>query len=211
MFAPWKKSYDQPKQHTKKQRHHFANKVCIIKAMIFPVVMYRCESWTIKTAESPRTFELWCLRRLLRHPWTARKSNQSTVKKSILNIHWKTDAEAVISILWSPDGKNWLTGKSHSLMLGKTEGRRRRGQQRTRWLDGITYSMVMNLVKGREAWRAAVHRVAKSQTWLSDWTTRNWNLNIYVYTLMRYSHKHSKSILKSYNTSSGNLLTFVQR
>ena len=89
MFAPWKKSYDQPKQHTKKQRHHFANKVCIIKAMIFPVVMYRCESWTIKTAESPRTFELWCLRRLLRHPWTARKSNQSTVKKSILNIHWK--------------------------------------------------------------------------------------------------------------------------
>jgi len=91
MLAPWKKSYDQPIQHTKKQRHYFADKgLTKVKARVFPVVIYGCESWTIKKAEHRRidAFELWCWRRLLKVPWTARRSNQSTLKK-ILNIHWK--------------------------------------------------------------------------------------------------------------------------
>ena len=91
-LAPWKKSYDQPRQHIKKQRHYFANKgLCLVKAMVFPVVRYGCESWTIKKAERQRidAFELWCWRRLLRVPWTARRSNQSIQRKSVLNIHWK--------------------------------------------------------------------------------------------------------------------------
>ena len=84
-------SYDQPRQHIKKQRHYFVNKVCLVKAMVFPVVMYGCESWTIKKAESQRidAFELWCWRRLLRVPWTARRSNQSILKEISPNIHWK--------------------------------------------------------------------------------------------------------------------------
>ena len=92
MLTPWKESYDQPRQHIEKQRHYFANKVCLVKAMVFPVVMYGCESWSIiKKAECRRidAFELWCWRRLLRVPWTARRSNQSILKESVLNIHWK--------------------------------------------------------------------------------------------------------------------------
>ena len=113
MFAPWKKNYDQPRQHIKKQRHYFSTKVCLVKAMVFPVVMYGCESWTIKKAEGRRidAFKLWCWRRLLRVPWTARRSNQSILKKSIWIFTGRTDAEAVIPILWPPDGKNWLVGK----------------------------------------------------------------------------------------------------
>ena len=90
-LAPWKKSSDQPRQHIKKQRHDFAIKVHLVKATVFPVVMYGCKSWTIKKAEHQRidAFELWCWRRLLRVPWTARRSNQSILKESVLNIHWK--------------------------------------------------------------------------------------------------------------------------
>ena len=91
MLTPWKESYGLPRQHIKKQRHYFANKCCLIKPMVFPVVMYGCKSWTIKKAECWRidVFELWCWRRLLRVPWTARRSNQSILRKSVLNIHWK--------------------------------------------------------------------------------------------------------------------------
>ena len=110
MLAPWKKSYDQPRQHIKKNRDiTLLTKVCIVKAMVFPVVVYRYESWTIKKAEHRTTdaFELWCWRRLLRVPWTARRSNQSILKEISPEYSMgRTDAEAEIPILWPPDVKN---------------------------------------------------------------------------------------------------------
>ena len=109
MRNPWKESYDQPRQHIKKQSHYFVNKVRLLKAMVFPVVTYGCESWTIKKAERQRidAFELWCWRRLLRIPWTARKANQSILKEISPGCFiGRTDAEAETPILWPPDAKN---------------------------------------------------------------------------------------------------------
>ena len=159
-------------------------KVHPVKAMIFPVVMYGCESWTVKKAERWRidAFELWCWRRFLRVPWTARRSNQSILKEispgiSSEGMMLKLKLQYFGHLMWRVDSLE------KTLMLGGIGGRRRRGWQRIRWLDGITDSMdvslsvLQELVLDRKAGSAAIHEVAKSQTRLSDWTELNgtWN------------------------------------
>ena len=144
MLAPWKKSDDQPRQHIKKQDITLPTKVRLVKAMVFPVVMYGCQSWTIKKAEHQRidAFELWCWRSLLRVPWTARRSNQSILKEISPEYSFQ-------GLMLKLQNFGHPMGRVHSfektLMLGKIEGGRRRGQQRMRWLNGITNSTAMNL------------------------------------------------------------------
>ena len=152
--------------------------------MVFPVVMYECDSWTIKKAEHQRidAFELWCWRRLLRVPWTTERSNQSILKEinpecSLEGLMLKLKLQYFDHLMWRTDPLE------KTLMLWKAEGRKRRGWQRMKWLDGITDSIDMSLSRLQESvidwetWCATVHRVTKSQTRLSDWTELNWNLS----------------------------------
>ena len=151
MLTPWKESYDQPREHIEKQRHYFVNKGLSSQGYVFPVVMYGCESWTINKAEHWITdaFELWCRRRLLRVPWTARRSYQSILKEvgpeySLEGLVLKLKLQYFGHLMWRVDSLE------KTLMMGKMEGRNRRGWQRMRWLDRITDSMDMSLSKLQE-------------------------------------------------------------
>ena len=178
-----------------------STKVCLVKAMVFPVVMYGCESWTVKKAECQRIdpFELWCWRRLLRVPWIARRSNQSILKEispgcSLEGLMLKLKLQCFGHLMWKVDSLE------KSLILGGFGSRRKRGWQRMRWLDGITDSMdvslseLQKLVMDREAWRAAIHGVAKCRTQLeSDMTEESERLNwteclIILWSMIKYGH-----------------------
>ena len=179
MLTPWKECYDQPRQHIQKQRHYIANKVHLVKAMVFPVVMFGCENWTVKKAEHWRTdaFELWCWRRLLRVHWTERRSNQSILKEissgcSLEGLTLKLKLQYLGHLMRRADSLE------KTLMLGGIGGRRRRGWQRMRWLDGITDWWTWVWVNSGSWWwigRPGMLWFMGSQSVGHDWATElNW-------------------------------------
>ena len=178
MLVPWEKRYDQPRQHIKKQRHYFANKVHLVKAMVFPVVMYRCESWTTKKSEHWRidAFELWCWRRFLRVPWTARRSNQSILQGicpgcSLEGLTLKLKLQYCGHLMQRTDSLEKI------LMLEKIEGRRRRGPQRMSWLDCITDSVGMRLSWRRKQTELDSILGQAANIRLHAWSPSQWTLN----------------------------------
>ena len=196
MLTPWKESYDQPRKHLISRDITLPTKVPLVKAMVFPVVMYGCESWTIKKAECWRidAFELWCWRRCLWVPWTARRSNQSILKEigpkhSLEGLMWKLKLQYFGHLMWRTDSFEKIS------ILGKIEGKRRRGEQRMRWLDGITDSMDKFELEqapgnGEGQWGLACCSPwgCKSWTRLSDWIELNWKF------------KYSTFLCKNVNT-----------
>ena len=194
MLALWKKSDHKPRQGIKKQKHYFAKKGLYSQSCGFSSSQVQCETWTIKKGEHWRIddFELWCWRRLLRVPWTARRSNQSILKES--NPEYSLEG-LMLKLKLQYFGH--LMRKAHSLektlMLGKIEDRRRRGRQRMKWLNSFTNSLDENLsklqeiVEDRGVWCAVVNEVTKSQAWLSDWTTTtNASWRIFIKYTLRY-------------------------
>ena len=178
MLTHWKESYD---QHSifKSRDITLPTKVHLVKAMVFPVVMYGCEIWTIRKAEHRRidAFEVWCWRRLLRVPWTARRSNQSILKE--IGPECSLEALMLKLRLWPPDAKSWLIWKDPD--AGKDWGQEEKETTEDEmagwyhwWLMAVSLSELWELVMNREAWHAAIHGVVKSRIWLSDWTELNW-------------------------------------